>query len=96
MNLTISASLTCSSYSVVIQSDLDLYDLSVLFEKVSAYEQKAFQETINMEQFYADDTNVKYYISFSILWYFHFSFQMTIGKPLILTQSFYFSKRKRL
>jgi hypothetical protein len=64
MNLTISTQPTYLSHSVATQTNLDLDDISNLFEKLSLYEQKIFQTAICIERFYHDDTNIKYYTGF--------------------------------
>jgi len=64
MNLTASTQSTRSICSVSTQTELDLNDLSNLFEKLSLYEQKLFNTTICIERFHDDDTNIKYFTGF--------------------------------
>ena len=64
MNVTTSAQCTHSTCSVSTQTELDLNDLSELFEKLSLYEKKLFSTTICIERFRDDDTNIKYFTGF--------------------------------
>ncbi|CAF4421098.1 unnamed protein product, partial [Rotaria magnacalcarata] len=64
MNLVTSTQSTKSTCSVLTQTELDLNDLSNLFEKLSLYEQKIFRTTICIERFRDDDTNIKYFTGF--------------------------------
>ncbi|CAF5224539.1 unnamed protein product, partial [Rotaria magnacalcarata] len=64
MNLVASTQSTKSTCSVSTQTELDLNDLSNLFEKLSLYEQKIFRTTICIERFRDDDTNIKYFTGF--------------------------------
>ncbi|CAF1507263.1 unnamed protein product [Adineta ricciae] len=63
-NLTISTQLTSSSCTISTQTDLNLDDLSILFQQLSTYEQKVFQITICIDRFRDDDIKIKYYTGF--------------------------------
>lgn len=64
MILTTSTQCTRSTCSVSTQTELDLNDLSNLFEKLSLYEKKIFSTTICIERFRNDDINIKYFTGF--------------------------------
>lgn len=50
--------------SIIAQTDIDLTYLSVMFEKLSLFQQNMINTTICIERFRNDDINIKYYTGF--------------------------------
>ena len=64
INIASSVQTTAVLTSVSTETDLDLNDLSDLFNKLSIFEQTVFQTTICIERFRHDDINIRYYTGF--------------------------------
>lgn len=76
IGVTASATSTTASRTIATQTDINLDQLSLLFEKLSMYEQRIITSTFCIERFRGDDTNIRYFTGFRTYQVFNMVFEL--------------------